>query len=82
MTMKTKSTLKMICVRAGIINKELPKEAQRLLELFEDPNVTPEQKTVVKAELDKAIRKLEEKVTTRRLNEQRIAASASPPPAI
>lgn len=50
---------------------ELPEEARKLLELYEDPTVAPEQKAIVKAELDLAIRKLEEKVTTRRLNEQR-----------
>ncbi len=71
MTARTRSTIRSICVRSGITNMELPEEARKLLELYEDPTVAPEQKAIVKAELDLAIRKLEEKVTTRRLNEQR-----------
>jgi hypothetical protein len=73
MTARTKSTIRAICVRSGITNAELPEEARKLLELYEDPAVAPEQKAIVKAELDLAIKKLEEKVTTRRLNEQRLA---------
>lgn len=69
MTAKTKSTLHMLCVRSGIVNEELPKEAQKLLEIYNDPNVSPEQKAIARSELDDAIRKLEEKVTSRRLRE-------------
>lgn len=71
MSARSKSTLKMICVRASIVNKELPQEAQKLLDLYNDPDVAPEQKRIVKSELDEAIRKLEERVTTRRLNEHK-----------
>jgi hypothetical protein len=81
MTSKTKSTVKMLCVRSdAVMRKELPEEAQKLLDLYNDPNVAPEQKTVVRAELDKAIRELEERVTTRRLNEARSAGSQPPVP--
>ncbi len=69
MSARTKTTLKMICVRQAIVNQELPEEAQRLLDVYNDPDVAPEQKRIAKAELDKAIDALEAKVTTRRLNE-------------
>jgi hypothetical protein len=69
MTVRTKSTVKMICARSGIANLELQKEAQKLLELYEDPNVSPEQKVIVKKELDQAIEKLEAQVTTRRMRQ-------------
>ncbi len=69
MTLKTKSTVKMLCVRAGIANKQLSLEAQKLMELYEDPDVAPEQKQIVKAELERAIKELEEKVTTRKMRE-------------
>lgn len=75
MSSRTKSTVKMLCVKSGIINDELPKEAQKLLETYNDPNVSPEQKKVAEVELDKAIKKLEERVTTRRLNEARSAGT-------
>lgn len=66
MTVKTKSTIKMLCVRSGIVNQELPQEAQRLMELYNDPNVSPEQKEIARRELDEAIRKMEERVETAR----------------
>lgn len=69
MSARTRSTLKMLCVRQAIVNQELPEEAQRLLDVYNDPDVSPEQKQIAKAELDKAIEALEAKVTTRRLNE-------------
>ena len=71
MTVRSKTTLKMICAKAGIANAELTKEAQKLMELYEDPNVAPEQKQIVKAELDRAIEDLESRVTTRRVREAR-----------
>lgn len=70
MSFRTKSTLKLLCARAGISNEKLSIEAQKLLEVYEDPNVAPEQKQLVKNELDNAIRKLEERVTTRKLKEK------------
>lgn len=69
MTIKTKSTVKMLCVRAGISNKELSVEAQKLMELYEDPDVAPEQKAIAKAELERVIKEIEEKVTTRKMRE-------------
>ena len=70
MSAKTKSTVKMLCVRSNaVMRKELPEEAQALLELCNDPSVAPEQKKIAKSELDKKIKELEERVTTRRLNE-------------
>lgn len=71
MTARTKSTLKMICIRSGITNEQIPKEAQKILKLYNDPGVAPEQKQIVKAEIDETIRKLEERVTTRRLKEEK-----------
>ncbi len=72
MSAKTKSTIKMLCVRSdAVMRKELPEEAQKLLDLYNDPKVSPEQKAIVKAELDKAIEELEGRITTRRLKEAR-----------
>jgi hypothetical protein len=76
MSARTKSTVKMLCVRSdAVMRKELPEEAQKLLDLYNDPDVAPEQKAIVKLELDKAIRELEERVTTRRLSEARPAGT-------
>jgi hypothetical protein len=69
MTAKSKSTLHMLCVRSGIVSRELPQEAQRLLKIYNDTAVAPEQKAIVRSELDLAIQKLEERVTSRRLRE-------------
>lgn len=72
MSSKTKSTVKMLCVRSNaIMRKELPEEAQALLDLYNDPRVSPEQKANAKIELDRAIEELEARVTTRRLREQK-----------
>lgn len=79
MSFRSKSTLKMLCARAGIANRELSVEAQKLMDIYDDPNVAPEQKAVVKAELDEAIRKLEERVTTRKLKEAKKPTGAEPP---
>ncbi len=65
-----KTTVKMLCVRTAIARREIPEEAQQLLDLYNDPGVTPEQKEVAKRGLDEMIRKLEERVdTNRRLRE-------------
>ena len=82
MTERTKSTVKLLCARAGIARKEIPEEAQKLLDLFNDPDVSPEQKVIVKAELDKAIKKLEEKVTTRQMRKGPPNGGPSPAPAV
>jgi len=80
MSARTRSTVKMLCVRSNsVMRKEIPEEAQAILELFNDPAVAPEQKKIVKFELDKKIEELEAKVTTRRLNEvKRMDAGAEP----
>lgn len=75
MSARTKSTVKLLCAKSGIMNQELTKEAQKLLELYEDPDVAPEQKEVVRKELDQAIEKLEARVTTRKLNKIRPAGA-------
>ena len=76
MSAKTKSTVKMLCVRSdAVMRKELPEEAQKLLEMYNDPDVSPEQKEIVKKELDEAILNLENRVTTRRLNELKRAGT-------
>lgn len=61
-----KTTVKMLTVRTAIARKEIPEEAQKLLDLYNDPDVTLEQKEVAKRELDEMIRKLEERVDTNR----------------
>jgi hypothetical protein len=72
MSAKTKSTVKMLCVRSdSVMRKELPQEAQKLLDTYNDPAVPPEQKAIARRALDEAIRDLENRVTTRRLNEVR-----------
>jgi hypothetical protein len=64
------STVKMLAVRSAIARQEIPEEAQKLLDLYNDPDVTPEQKKIVKSKLDDMIQKLEERVvTSRRLRE-------------
>lgn len=80
MSSKTKSTVKMLCVRSNaVMRKDLPEEAQKLLDLYNDPDVSPEQKANAKIELDRAIAALEARVTTRRLKEQqRRDAGAEP----
>ena len=64
------TTVKMLAVRSAIARKEIPEEAQKLLDLYNDHDVTPEQKRIVKSKLDDMIRELEERVgTNRRLHE-------------
>lgn len=60
------TTVKMLAVRTAIARQEIPEEAQKLLDLYNDPNVTPEQKEIARRELDDMIRKLEERVDTNR----------------
>lgn len=64
------TSVKMLAIRSAIARKEIPEEAQRLLDLYNDPAVTAEQKMVVKSTLDDMIQKFEEKVeTSRRLRD-------------
>lgn len=69
MSVLTRSTVKMLCSRGDFVRKETLEEAQKLLDLYFDPKVAPEQKQVAKIELDRIIREIEERVTTRRLKE-------------
>lgn len=70
--MMPSTTVKMLAVRSAIARQEIPEEAQKLLDLYNDPNVTPEQKDIAKRELDDMIRKLEERVgTNRRLRDEK-----------
>ncbi len=71
MTSKSKSTVTALCVKSAIVNQEITEEAQKLLELYNDPSVAPEQKEITKRELDWAIQKLENKVeTTKRIRSE------------
>jgi hypothetical protein len=80
MSSRSKSTVKMLCVASNaIMRKELPEEAQKLLDLYNDPDVAPEQKQIVKAELDAAIKVLEDRATTRRLNDEKKNIAGSEP---
>lgn len=79
MTTSSRSTVHMLVARAEHFRKEIPIEAQKLLDLYNDPNVTPEQKEVVKRQIEDLIRSLEDRVTTRKLREAR--QNLSPPEA-
>lgn len=69
MSILTKSTVKMLCAKGDFVRSETLEEAQRLLDLYFDPKVAPEQKANAKVELDRIIQEIEERVTTRRLRE-------------
>jgi hypothetical protein len=71
MTVRSMSTAKFLCHKAHIAREELTLEAQKLFDLYNDPNVAPEQKEIARQQLDEAIEKLEKKVTTRRLPDQK-----------
>ena len=60
------TTVKMLAIRSAIARKEIPEEAQKLLDLYNDPGVTPEQKKIAKIQLEDMIRKIEERVDTNR----------------
>lgn len=80
MSAKTKSTVRVMSLKAEIVlRKELPEEAVKIMELYEDPKVAPEQKIIARTELGRAIDELEAKVTTRRLNDLR---AAGPEPSV
>ncbi len=67
MTVLTKKTAKMLCVQSALTRSKLPIEAQRLMDLYDDPEVSPEQKKIVKIRLDEYIEKIEKRATSRRL---------------
>lgn len=79
MTTLTKSTLKMLAVRVGIERAEILEEANRLMQTYEDPEVSPEERERVKKLLEEKIREIENRVTTRRLRE---AKAAGPKPSV
>lgn len=60
------STVKMLAVRSAIARQEIPEEAQKLLDLYNDPDVSPEQKRIARSKLDDMIKELEERVDTSR----------------
>jgi hypothetical protein len=62
----TGKTARALCVRAGIARTEITEEAQKIFELSQDPNISPEQKEKVKKELDEIIADLQAKVETRK----------------
>lgn len=63
MAMKTS---KFLCYRTEIARQEVTEEAQKLFDLYNDPEVSEEKKEEVKAQLDLLIAKLEEKTETSR----------------
>jgi hypothetical protein len=65
--MITKKTAKQLCARAGIARIELTVEAQRLVDLYNDPNVSHEEKEKAKRALDYMIESLEKKAETSRV---------------
>lgn len=70
MSVLTNSTVKMLCAQGDLVRQETMEEAQKLLDLYNDPKVAPEQKLLAKAEIDRIIKEIEDRVTTRRLREE------------
>jgi hypothetical protein len=62
----TRKTAKMLTARAGAVREELTIEAQRLLDLYNDPGVSPEAKAKAKKELETMVSDLEKRVETAR----------------
>ena len=61
-------TAKLLSLRGTVLREELTVEGQKLLDTFNDPKVSPEEKEKVKKQLDSMIYDLEKRVeTTRRL---------------
>lgn len=61
-------TAKMLSLRGTVLREELTVEGQKLLDTFNDPKVSPEEKERVKKQLDSMISDLEKRVeTTKRL---------------
>lgn len=66
MGMITKRTARMLCFNSAISRHELGVEAQKLVELCEDPRVPEDQKDEALRKLDLLIDRLEKKVETRK----------------
>ena len=62
----TKRTARMLCFNSSISKHELGVEAQRLVELADDPKVTAAEKEQAMKKLDVLIDRLEKKVETRK----------------
>jgi len=60
------TTVKMLAYRSALARQEIAEEAQKLLDLYNDPSVDVAKKVEVKQELDRMIKGLEEKVDTNR----------------
>ncbi len=64
-------TAKMLSARSETLREELTVEGQRLLDVYNDPKVSPEVKAEVKKQLDAMIEEVEKRIeTTRRLREK------------
>ncbi len=65
-------TAKMLSARSEILREELTVEGQKLLDVYNDPKVSPEVKVEVKKQLDSMIEEVEKRIeTTRRLRENK-----------
>lgn len=62
----TKRTARMLCFNSAIARHELGEEAQKLVELCEDPKISEEKKEEARHKLDLLIDRLEKKVETRK----------------
>jgi hypothetical protein len=67
-----RKTAKMLASRGSVLREELTVEGQKLLDTYNDPNVSPEEKEKCKKQLDSMIEDLEKRIeTTRRLKEKK-----------
>jgi hypothetical protein len=66
MSILTKRTARMLCIKSAISRRELGEEAQKLVELAEDPSIPDAQKAEALRNLDLLIDRLEKKVETRK----------------
>lgn len=67
-----RKTAKLLSLRGTVLREELTVEGQKLLDLYNDPKVSPEEKERVKKQLDSMISDLEKRVeTTKRLREKK-----------
>lgn len=72
MTMLTKRTVKMMAATVEVAKTELPIEAQKLREVYKDPEVSQEAKAFAIKEVDRLIDRLEKKVETERTTRKEI----------
>lgn len=67
-----RKTSKMLTARSEVLRAELTEEGQKLLDLYNDPKVSPEEKEKVKKLLDAMIADVEQRIeTTRRLRDSK-----------